>query len=110
MTPLPPYGDDVKDALTYQIVLASLGKSSVPFRVEEVLGNFSKVETGEMEQPFKLLERDPLHAVVYSIDSKRFEVPPESIAEEEALLSAAAGPFTANRFVADFQKELAAWK
>ncbi len=109
MTPLPPYNDDVKDALTYQIVLARLGKSST-FRIEdEVLGNFSKVETGEMEQPFKLLERDPRHAVVYSMDSKRFEAPPESIAEEEALLSAAAGPFAANQFVADFQKELADW-
>jgi predicted ATPase len=110
MTPLPPYADEVKDALTYQITLARLGRSSA-YRIEnEVLGNFYKVETGEMQQPFKLLERDPRHAVVYSMDSQRFEAPPESVPEDEALLSAAAGPYTANRFVADFQKELAAWK
>lgn len=110
MTPIPPYKDDVKDALTYQITLTRLGKSSA-YRIDnEVLGNFCKVETGEMQEPFKLLERDPHHAVVYSMDLKRFEAPPSSVSEEEALLSAAAGPFTANRFVADFQKELANWK
>jgi len=82
-----------------------------PYRIDnEVLGNFYKVETGEMQEPFKLLERDPNHAVVYSMDSQRFEAPPASVPEEETLLSAAAGPFTANRFVADFQKKLADWE
>lgn len=110
MTPIPPYKDEVKDALTYELTLARLGKSSAYRIDQEVLGNFYKVETGEMRDPYKLLERDPHHAVVYSMDSKRFEAPPASVPEEEALLSAAAGPFTANRFVADFQKELAGWR
>jgi len=110
MTPIPPYKDVVKDALTYDLTLARLGKSSAYRMDKEVLGNFYKVETGEMQDPFKLLERDPHHAVVYSMDSQRFEAPPASVPEDEALLSAAAGPFTANRFVADFQKELAGWK
>ncbi len=110
MTPIPPYRDDVKDALTYELTLARLGKSSAYCIDQEVLGNFYKVETGEMQDPFKLLERDTHHAVVYSMDLKRFEAPPASVPEEEALLSAAAGPFTANRFVADFQKELARWR
>ena len=110
MTPILPHGDAVKDALTYQFTLARLGKSST-YRIDnEVLGNFYRVETGELPEPFKLLERDPQHAVVYSMDKKRFEAPPASVPEEEALLSAAAGPFTANRFVADFQMELADWK
>jgi len=110
MTPIPPYADSVKDALTYELSLARLGKSSA-YRIDnEVLGNFSRVETGEMHDPFKLLERDPHHAVVYSMDSKRFEAPPASVPEEETLLSAAAGPFTANRFVGVFQKGLADWK
>ena len=109
MTPLPP-STDAKDALTYEVALVRLGKSSA-YRIDyEVLGNYFKVETGEMKEPAKLLERDLRHAVVYAIDSKRFEAPPESVSEEEALLSAAAGPFTANRFVAGFQKELAEWK
>ncbi len=110
MTPIPPYKDNVKDALTYKIKIARLGKSSA-YRIDyELLGNYYKVQTGEAKEPFKLLERDPRHAVVYSMDSQRFEAPPQSVPEEEALLSAAAGPFTANRFVGEFQKELADWK
>lgn len=110
MSPLPPYTDVEKDALTYELVLGRLGTSSA-YRIDyEVLANFHKVDTGEMKEPFKLLERDPSHSVVFSTDSKRFEAPPASVPEEEALLSAAAGPFSANRFVGDFQSELAAWR
>ena len=110
MTPIPPYVDPVKDALTYELSLARLGKSSA-YRIDkEVLGNFSKVETGEMQEPFQLLERDPHHAVVYSIDSQRHEAPAEAVMQEEALLAVAGGPFTANKFVDEFQKELASWK
>ena len=110
MSPIPPFSDNVKDALTYEIALARLGGSSAYRISNEVLGNFSRVETGEVMDPFKLLERDPQHAVVFSMDSKRFEAPPASVPEEEALLSMAAGPFTANRYVAGFQKELSDWK
>ena len=110
LTPIPPYTDELKDALTYELTLARLGKSSA-YRIDkEILGNFYFVETGQILNPFMLLERDPHHAVVYSVDKKKFEAPPESVPEEEALLSAAAGPFTQNRFVADFQKQLADWK
>lgn len=109
MSPIPPY-DNEKDALTYELALSRLGKSSSYRITYEVLANFFKVESGEMQQPFKLLERDPHHAVVFSTDSKRFEAPAESVSEEEALLSAAAGPFTANRFVGEFQRELADWR
>lgn len=109
-TPLPPYTDDVKDALTYELCLARLGKSSA-YRVEkEILGNFFRVEAGGMREPFKLLERDPHHAVIFAMDSKRFEAPPTSIADAETLLAFSGGPFALNRFVAEFQRELAAWK
>ncbi|MEX2120205.1 MAG: AAA family ATPase [Pirellulales bacterium] len=110
MTPLPPYTDHEKDSLTFAITLGRLGKSS-SYRVDhELLANFHKVETGEMQEPFKLLERNPHHAVVYSTDLKRFEAPGAVVPEEEALLSIAGGPFTANRIIGEFQKELAAWK
>lgn len=129
MTPLPPYSDAQTDALTYKLDFGRLGRSSA-FRVDyEVLGNYYRVESGEMTEPFKLLERHPRHAVVYSMDSKRFQPVPTtttttpypasshaieatdaSLPEEETLLSFAAGPFAANRFVADFQAEVAAWK
>ncbi len=110
MTPIPPYTDPEKDALTYELDLARLGRTSA-FRIDkEVLGNYSKVETGEMPEPFKLLERDPHHAVIFSMDSKRFEAPPGALPPEEALLSAAGGPFSVNKFMDQFQKELADWK
>ena len=109
MTPIPPY-KDVKHALTYELTLARLGKSSA-YRIDkELLGNFYEVETGERQEPLKLLERDSHHAVVFSIESQRLEAPPASVPEEEALLSVAAGPFAANRYVGKFQEELADWK
>lgn len=110
MTPLPPYVDVAKDALTYAITLGRLGTSSA-YRIDsEVLGNYHAVEKGDMQEPFKLVERDPRHAVIYAIDKQRFEASPETMREDEALLSVAAGPFPANRFAAEFQKELADWK
>jgi predicted ATPase len=110
MSSIPPSKDDDKDAVSYQVTLARLGKASA-YRIDnEVLASSHKAETGEMLEPFTLLERDPRHAVVYSMDSQRFEAPPSSVPEEETLLSAAAGPFTANRFIADFQREVADWK
>ena len=110
MTPIQPFKDEVKDSLTYEFLLARLGRSS-EYRIDyEILGNYYKVDMGEENEPFKLLERDGHHAVVYSMDLKRFEAPPESVPEDEALLSIAAGPFTANRYVANFQNELSDWK
>ncbi|MCI0537935.1 MAG: AAA family ATPase [Verrucomicrobiales bacterium] len=130
MTPLPPYSDPDTDALTYKIDLKRLGSSSA-YRIDyEVLGNFYKVETGAMQEPFKLLERDPRHAVVFSMNLQRFQsvrtttttttpyptdVQPiqasdAALPEEESLLSFAAGPFAANRFVAEFQGELTNWR
>ncbi|MBX9792086.1 MAG: AAA family ATPase [Pirellulales bacterium] len=108
-TPLPPYEDPVRHALTYELLLARLGTTST-YNIEfESLANFYSVESGEHTEPFKLLERDPRHAVVFSIESQRFEASPDSVPENEALLSVAAGPFTANHFVAEFQRELASW-
>lgn len=109
MTPIAPYSDPVKDALTYEIMLSQIGRSSAYSIENEILGNYAKVESGELNQPFKLLERDPRHAVVYSTSSQRFEAPPESVIEGESLLSIAAGPFTANRFIGEFQREIANW-
>ncbi len=109
LSPPPPYRDPATDAMTYQIRLKQLGKSST-YRIEhELLGNFTRVESGQMPEPFKFLERDPRHAVAYSMTSQRFEAPPASIPESETLLSLAAGPFTANRFIGDFQRTLARW-
>lgn len=96
--------------MTYELTLGRLGTSSAYRIDEEILGNFFFVETRANLHPFLFLQRDPQHAIVYSMDSQKFVAPPESVPEEETLLSMAAGPFTANRSVAAFQQELADWK
>ena len=130
MTPLPPYSDPQTDALTYKLDLGRIGNSSTYRIDDEVLGNYHRVENGAMKEPFKLLERNPRHAVVYSMDFQRFKAIPTttttttpypvettpieaseaSLPEDETLLSFATGPFSANRFVAEFQEEVAAWQ
>lgn len=76
MTPLPPYSDPATDALTYKLDLARLGASS-SYRIDkEVLGNFCQVNAGNMQRPYILLERDPRHAVVYSIGAQAFQSHP----------------------------------
>ncbi len=124
MTPIPRHADLAKDALTYDLTLQRLGKSS-SYRIErEVLANALEM---------KLLERDPQRAVVFSTVSQSLEnvsrtttttaepatttmpgpaieAQPASVSQEETLLSSAAGPFAANRFVAEFQQELASWQ
>jgi predicted ATPase len=47
--------------------------------------------------------------VVFSIEEQRFEAPPNSVAEEEPLLSVAGGPFAANRVAGQFRDEVASW-
>ena len=133
MTPVLPYRDEVRDALTYDLTLERLGKTS-GYRIgHEVLGNFHKVEQHLMDEPFKLLERDSRHAVIYSTDEQRFVTPEraatttttpspcsadekpslmasaDSVPEEEPLLAGVGGPFAPNRFAADFRKELVSW-
>ncbi|MHB1036366.1 MAG: AAA family ATPase [Pirellulales bacterium] len=109
MSPIPPYRDELQDALTYELDLERLGTSSA-YRISyEVLGNYCKVEQGLMDQPFKLLERDPRHAVIYSMEERSFVAPPDLMSEEESLLSVAGGPFAPNRFAAGFRDELESW-
>ncbi len=116
MTPIPPYADLTKDALSYELTLQRLGKSSA-YRIQrETLANALDME---------LLTRDPHRALIFSMATQCFEpvegrttttpgpaieAPLASLSEEEPLLASASGPFAANRFVAEFQKELAAWR
>ena len=52
----------------------------------------------------------PLGTTRLAAPAPPIEVPAGSVSEEETLLSAAAGPFAANRYVGDFQKELSSWR
>ena len=99
-----------RDDLTYQVVMERLGRTSV-YRVNyELLGNFYYVEKGAKDQPFKFLERDYRHAIVFDKEERQLVAPPESVPEDETLLSAAAGPFVANDVAPRFQKQVASWR
>lgn len=97
-----------RDNLTYQLKLQRLGLTSA-YRVEsELLGNFRKVKQGLSNQPFKFLERDASRAVVFD-ENESSLVAYAEVSAEESLLSTAAGPYLANRYVTAFEKDLASW-
>ncbi len=97
------------DSLTYEMVLGRLGTGG-SFRIDhELLGNYSRVRTGERDEPFKLLERCSRRAVVFDEGERGFAAPEESIIEDESLLSLTSGPFTQNHFIPLFQKYMAEW-
>ena len=118
MTPIPPYNDVARDALSYELRLRRLGTLS-SYRIErELLAN-------QLQMP--LLQRDPQQGAVYSMEdqklaphgSKTTTTTPapehpvvarsESLPEEEPLMASLGGPFTPNRIVSEFARELASW-
>ncbi len=101
--------DAHRGRLTYSLGLARLGTSSA-YRVErELLADYYRVESGELDQPFKLIERTSQHAVMFDESENGLSAPEESVPEEEALLSLAAGPFTTNRLIAAYRTSLTDW-
>lgn len=109
-SPIEPGRAIERDSLRYQFELARLGYSSA-YRIEdEMLANWYRVEVGERAEPFKLLERNANHAVVFDENQRGLTAPAESVPEEETLLSLAAGPFTANRLIPAYQKQIADWR
>jgi len=109
LSPAEDWRDFERDSYTYELTLGRLGKSST-YRIDwELLGNFYQVETHTRSEPFKLLERDPRHAVVFDPEQHAL-VAQESVPEEETLLSLAAGPFTANRLIVAHQQHFARWR
>lgn len=97
------------DSLTYEMEMGRVGKGSTYRINHELLGNYYRVKTGERNEPFKLLERNPQRAVVFDEREYGFAAPEESVIEEESLLSLTSGPFTQNRFIPPFQKYMAEW-
>ena len=95
--------------LAYQLQMTRLGGSSA-YRVEhEVLAAYNQVGQGEKPSSLVILERTPSSAVVYDDKQKGLIAPPEMVPQDETLLSQAAGPYTANRLIASYQKELSNW-
>jgi predicted ATPase len=109
MSPADDYRDEVRESLTYELELDRIGKSSSYLIGHELLGNFHKVEIGEQDQPFKLLERTPHKAVVFDPQERGLRANEEDLDEAETLLSVAGGPLSANDFIRQFRRGLAEW-
>lgn len=108
-SPVEDRRDPVRDCLTYETTLARIGKGSA-YRVEhELLGNYYRVETGEKTDPFKLIDRRGLQAKVFDENEHGFVAPEELLSEEETLLSLASSPFSYNKLIPPYQRQLAAW-
>src|SRR6266705_5532000 len=106
--PLGHQQDMTRDALTYELRLRQLGSTS-SYRIEyEMLGKYYQVETGQRPQPFKLLERDPRHAVTFDFEERALAAHEGSVSDEQPLLSMMSGAF-GNLVVIDFRERLISW-
>jgi predicted ATPase len=84
--------------LAYELSLIGTFFPSGSYRIEhELLGDFARVKSGEKEEPFKYLERDPRHAVFFDSSERRLTPAAERIKAEETLLSQVAGLFSDHR-------------
>lgn len=108
-SPLDDFRNHERECLTYELQLGRIGQSSGYWIDHELLGNFYQVETGQRDQPFKFLERHHFKAHVFDSDNRSLTAPEDQVPEQEALLSLAAGPFTANPIIPKFQKQLSSW-
>jgi predicted ATPase len=110
LSPADETRDENRDSLTYQLELNRIGLSS-SYRIKnEFLFNFYKMETGESNQPFKLLQRTPHNAVVFDPQERGLKANEDELNEAESLLSVAGGPLSVNFHVRDFRKGLSGWK
>lgn len=108
-SPVDVWRDVERDALTYEFLMERLGKGASYQIAHELLANYWPVEKGQRDEPFKFLERQKTRGVVFDESEKRLTAPPDSILEEESLLSLSGGPFIANRVIPLFLLELAGW-
>ncbi len=108
-SPLAKERDEERESLTYRVLMARLGKGS-SYRIEnELLANYYRVLKNNHLEPFKFLERQKLFARIFDENERTLIAPEESVVEEETLLSMAAGPFTNNKYITQFQKEITKW-
>jgi predicted ATPase len=95
--------------LWYEFNIVRLGVSSLHRVNDETLDGLA-TEEPRFHAPFRILDRHPGQAQVYSLNSHVFEAQATSVPEEETLLSAAAGPFSVNGLIDEFQRVLRAWR
>jgi len=108
-SPVEDSRDPDRDSLTYELELQRIGKGSA-YRVgRELLANYCQMTEKKRPGPFKFLERQELRAVIFDENQKELVAPEETMLEEETLLSLSSGPFTQNRHIPAYQKQLASW-
>lgn len=108
-SPLEERRDEKKDSLTYHVKMTKIGRTST-FKIGfEQLANYYRVDVHESSQPFKLLERTALKGMLFDENEKGLLAQEEAIPETETLLSLATGPFIANRYISEFQRQLSQW-
>lgn len=84
--------DSERDALSYELNLDPVGRTSA-YRVErEMLGNRYRYDRNEARDVFKFLERTPGHAVMFNLEQRRLESPPGLYDETETLLAQVSDP------------------
>ena len=108
-SPVEEGRDPERDSLTYELELQRIGKGSAYRIGRELLANYCQMTQKKRPGPFKFLERQGLRAVIFDENQKELVAPEETMLEEETLLSLASGPFTQNRHIPAYQKQLASW-
>lgn len=110
-SPLPPYEDAQTDAVTYELVMARLKKTSA-YRIDrETLENRCGQKRRKGAEPFVLLRRDPRQAIIFDMKQQAIDAAQTaSIPEQETLLSANQGPFSVNPYVTRFREQIAGWR
>src|ERR1035437_5159500 len=108
-TPPEPERKVETDSLTYDFHMSRIGQTAAYRVSRELLGNYYRVEIGDKTEPFKFLERQGLKGMLFNTAQGGLEAASDLVAEDETLLSLVSGPFTGNRIIALFQKELTGW-
>ncbi|MBN1581160.1 MAG: AAA family ATPase [Anaerolineae bacterium] len=105
-----PDGDADRESLIYRLNLVPL-EIFKTYRIEhELLSSCCGIETCEENSFLKLLERTSLSAMVYDERKQALVAPEKPVPENKTLLSFANDPFSANRLLWAYRKQLASWQ
>ena len=96
--------------LTYGAELTRFGKSGIYSIGEEQLLYFHRKKPKEKVEPFAILDRKKMTGRLFDENRKELIASEGSLLEDETLLSLSAGPFTINRYIPVFRKQLAEWR
>ncbi len=96
------------DKLTYELRLERFGPLN-SFRIEhELLADYGQMQARGAKEPFKLIERDPKHAVIFDSQERRLTAPADKIDDNVPLLSAVSRILSSPRLWS-FHRSIASW-